>query len=61
MKGSNIMKRQPIVLRNFKCPCCAEIVSAPKKKSRQTSEGHIKDMWCWKCKSEQKFIQIRYD
>lgn len=54
------MKRQPVTMRDFQCPECSEKISVPKKSSRRTSVGHIKDMWCWKCKETRKFIQIKY-
>ena len=54
------MKRQPVVQRWFKCPDCHKIFAAFKSKAKQTSEGHIKDMYCPWCRKDQKMIQIRY-
>ena len=46
--------------RRFECPICKEKVTAYKKSSRRTKAGHIKHMWCYKCKAIQGFIQIKY-
>ena len=49
------------VLRNFMCPNCSNIISAPKKASRRTPIGHIKHMWCPYCKTIQGFIEQSSD
>lgn len=46
--------------RRFECPICKEKVTAYKKSSRRTKVGHIKHMWCYKCKAIQGFVQIKY-
>ena len=46
--------------RIFQCPCCGEKMTAYKKSSRRTAAGHIKTMWCYRCKSERQFVQIKY-
>jgi phage FluMu protein Com len=45
--------------RYFKCPDCNLILTAYKKTSRMTKKGHLKNMWCPRCKNEHNFIQIR--
>lgn len=44
------------------CPDCGEpyIVyrQAKKKKKGTYQAGHIKDLWCYKCQGEKKFIQL---
>lgn len=53
------MKRAQRYERVFKCPDCNEISMAYKRGDRLTKAGHIKHMWCWKCKAEKGFIQIK--
>ena len=47
--------------RRFKCPVCGTVLTAYKLSSRRTSAGHIKTMWCYKCKKVQNFTQVRYE
>ena len=49
-----------VTKRVFKCPECGNMQVAYKKSSRRTAEGHKKKMWCWKCKKEINFTQVRY-
>lgn len=42
--------------RRFRCPECGELMTAPKK--RNTAIGHIKTMWCWRCKEMRDFVQV---
>lgn len=44
--------------RRFRCIRCGSIADAPKKKSRRTSLGHIKSMYCYICKMVTNHIQI---
>ena len=50
-----------VTRRVFKCPDCGNQAVAYKKSSRRTKEGHLKKLWCWKCKEEKNFVQIRYE
>lgn len=40
-------------LRTFRCPVCGERRTAPKK--QRSEAGHIKDLWCSRCKDIRKF------
>lgn len=51
-------KRNPPQIRDFRCQVCGQMVQATKKDSRRTSPGHIKHMWCIKCKKETAHVQI---
>lgn len=42
--------RKNVSERTFKCPNCNTIHKAFKKSSRRTAIGHIKHMYCYKCK-----------
>jgi len=54
------MKKRCVTQRIFQCPDCGTKMTAPKKSSRRTSVGHIKNIWCFKCQAEKQFIQIPY-
>lgn len=49
-------KKSARFYREFRCPECGEKVTAPK--GRKTPIGHIKTMYCWKCREERNFVQI---
>lgn len=42
------------------CPDCQEpyVVYRKYKKRRVYKEGHLKNLWCYKCKADKKFIQL---
>ena len=52
--------KKNVTERTFECPYCKTKQIAYKKSSRRTAENHIKHMWCWRCKEERGFIQVRY-
>lgn len=45
-------------LRIFECPECGMRLTAPKRRSRMTPNGHLKSLYCPRCKTERKFIQV---
>ena len=51
-------KKRHFQLREFCCPVCCEIILIPKSSGRMTGIGHMKTMWCWKCRTIRDFIQI---
>ena len=52
--------KKNVTERIFQCPDCKTKQVAYKKSSRRTKEKHIKHMWCWKCKEEKGFVQLKY-
>ncbi len=44
-----------VFLRDFKCPECGTTMQMPKR--RLTGNGHIKTMWCPRCKQMRDFVQ----
>ena len=52
------LPRKKLVERRFKCPDCGYITIAYKKASLKTPRGHLKNLWCPRCKNEHNFIQI---
>lgn len=50
--------RKPPQVRDFRCEVCGEKVQATKSTGKKTSAGHIKHMWCIKCKEVTPHVQI---
>ena len=50
-------RRQAFVISTLECPVCGEKFTVPRRKGRQRSVGHIKDIWCPRCKSIRKFTE----
>ena len=48
--------RQRPQLRDFVCPVCGAVITIPKHRG-QTSPGHIKTMYCYRCKAITDHIQ----
>ena len=56
------MKRRNMTRRGFMCPECGCVQVAYKRSCRRTKTGHIKTMYCWKCKTIQDLVQLsQYD
>lgn len=51
-------RKRPQVLRYFRCCECGTEITAPKRANKQTPRGHIKHMWCYKCKEVTAHEQI---
>lgn len=49
-------RKDKVHFRLFCCPVCCETITIPKR--RKTAVGHVKTMWCWKCRTVRDFIQI---
>ena len=50
--------KKNVTQRKFICPKCNTIHVAYKKSCKRTKAGHIKTMYCWRCKSVQNLIQL---
>lgn len=50
--------KKNVTERRFECPDCKIKMTAYKKSSRRTADGHTKHMYCYKCKAIKGFIQI---
>lgn len=56
------MRKRHVTERVFKCECCGNKQIAYKKTSHGTTTGHVKHMWCFKCKDRTAHIQqTRWD
>ena len=42
--------------RNFACSCCNTKMIVPEIKRKYSPKGHIKTMYCYKCKANSDFI-----
>lgn len=51
------MGRRAYEIRFFRCPGCANIFSASKLE-HQTTNGHIKTIWCPFCKKDMDMTQV---
>ena len=49
-------RRKKVRVRVFRCPVCGEKSYAPKRTI--TRPGHVKTMWCWKCRAERDLVQV---
>lgn len=52
MKGD---KKRKVTIEYYICPGCELRFPIPRRRRRE--EGHIKDLWCPNCKTEQKFVK----
>ena len=53
----SLHKRKAYLISNFVCPECGMIMPLPRPKGKQRKRGHIKDLWCPKCRCTRKFIE----
>lgn len=45
-------RRNKIILSNLRCTECQNVTIIPRPKGKKRKEGHIKHMWCYRCKKE---------
>lgn len=61
MGGNNMSKRRRwMVTSTFVCPECDTEIPLPREHCTQREKGHIKDLYCPKCKKKQKFKEYNY-
>jgi len=39
-------------MTNLKCTCCDNIIQIPRGVGEKRNKGHVKHLWCYKCKEE---------
>lgn len=49
--------RRPLDIRTFVCPVCGVVIPACKYKN-VTRAGHVKTMYCFKCREVRDFVQV---
>jgi len=52
------MKRST-VKTDLMCLICGSVFPISRRVKRQKSEFHIKDLYCYKCKKETKFVELK--
>lgn len=57
-EGGKLRKRRYVRFSDFYCTECGSKMRLPRI-DRQREPGHIKTMWCYKCKEETDFIEVR--
>lgn len=55
------MRRTSVTTTYLLCPECKNVFYLPRKKSHRRENGHIKDLWCFKCKKITKHIEFRHE
>lgn len=48
-----------MVISNLTCECCGSKFPIPRKRTQRRPDGHIKHLWCIKCKIETAHVEIR--
>ena len=48
-------KRTDIYISELRCEECGELFPIPRMMHKRREEGHIKDLWCYRCKKITKF------
>jgi hypothetical protein len=54
------MKKAQFIITNLICEKCGFTQSISRKRSKQRPRGHIKDIWCYKCKERTKHVEGGY-
>lgn len=52
------MRKRCVAERIFECPECGVHLTAYKSRSFFTSEGHVKTMWCYRCRTDRNMVQL---
>lgn len=45
-------------ISNLVCECCETVFPVPRKKSGRRGKGHVKHLWCYKCKDVKAHIEL---
>lgn len=51
------MRGTTMIYKELSCTKCGEVMIIPRLRSRNRAYGHIKTMWCYKCKDKTDFIE----
>ena len=54
-------KRKDIYISYLRCGDCGAVFPIPRKKGARREQGHIKDLWCFRCKKITKFLENEND
>lgn len=50
-----------MIQTNLKCNECGNVANIMRKDGEKRKKGHVKDLWCWKCKKETKHRDFIYE
>lgn len=53
------MRTGQVEQTRLECPECGSIMPIMRKRGKQKEEGHIKHMYCFKCKEVVGFVEIK--
>ena len=48
-------KHRDIYISDLRCGECGSVFPIPRKKHAKREQGHIKDLWCYRCGKVTKF------
>ena len=52
-------KGKHVMTSSFVCPECGTVIPLPRVKRRR-EKGHVKTFYCYKCKADRDFQEVRY-
>jgi hypothetical protein len=55
------MKKRAMTYSHMVCEECGSVFVLPRKATKGRGDGHIKDIWCIKCKKVTKHIEYTND
>lgn len=58
MKGNTSHKRN-YSISMFRCPDCGHKMYVTRNKANPRENNHIKDLWCWHCKTVKKMMEVK--
>ena len=51
--------RRNFTISEVYCSDCGSMTTVPRKKNKQREKGHVKDLWCIRCKTTTKHVEKR--
>lgn len=54
-------RKKKTILSNLRCAECQNVTILPRPKGRKRKDGHVKHMWCFKCKKETAHEESKTD
>lgn len=59
--GGDIIRKQRFTVSTFICPECGLEFPLPRLRAKQRECGHIKDLYCPRCRKVVKFEERKYN
>lgn len=51
------MRKGSMVYKQLCCSRCGTVMTIPRRTGKNKPSGHIKTMWCYRCKEKTDFIE----